>query len=64
VAAPPLTNPLGHLLFDEPVAAVRVQVASDEGLSQAALLAAWRETRRLRAVYAGRHESLDAPEPR
>jgi cytochrome c-type biogenesis protein CcmH/NrfG len=64
VAAPPLSNPLGQLLFDEPVAAVRAQVASDAGLSQASLLTAWREARRLCSAYAAHQPIQNGPSPK
>jgi tetratricopeptide (TPR) repeat protein len=53
VAAPPLTSPLGRLLFGEPVRALRVAAVAD-ALDSRRVVAQWREVRRLRAELTGR----------
>ena len=50
-AARPLTHPLGRLLFGAPVDVLRTRSAAGESLSDAAVLEAWREVRRLRRGY-------------
>ena len=52
--APPLTSPLGRLLFGEPVGALRARIAAGEPLPDAAVVDQWREVRRLRRVHEGR----------
>jgi tetratricopeptide (TPR) repeat protein len=54
VAAPPLESPLGQLLFDEPIAALRGQAASGGAVTDAALVGLWSETRLLRTRLAAR----------
>jgi tetratricopeptide (TPR) repeat protein len=51
VVARPVTHPLGRLLFGGPVDDLRSRVVAGEPLSEADVLAAWREVRRLRSVY-------------
>jgi Flp pilus assembly protein TadD len=53
-AARPLTHPLGRLLFGRPVDALRARAAAGEPLSDADVLEAWREVRRLRQEYEAR----------
>lgn len=59
-AAPPLTTPLGRLLFGEPVGALRARVAAGEPLKDATVVEQWRAVRRLRQA----HESRAADERR
>lgn len=54
VAAPPLTSPLGRLLFEAPVTALRRRAAQGQPLDDALVVALWREARRLRADFAAR----------
>ena len=53
-AARPLTNPLGRLLFGEPVDALRASAAAGTPPSDDAVLEAWRDVRRLRREYRAR----------
>ena len=53
-AAPPLANPLGRLLFGEPVDALRASAAAGTPPSDDTVLEAWREVRRLRREYEAR----------
>lgn len=49
LAAPPLTSPLGRLLFEAPVTALRRRAGLGQPLDDALVVAPWREARRLRA---------------
>jgi tetratricopeptide (TPR) repeat protein len=53
-AAQPLTHPLGRLLFGAPVDSLRLRGAGGEPLSDAVVVEAWREIRRLRREYEAR----------
>jgi len=59
-AAPPLTSPLGRLLFGEPVAALRARAAAGTPLTDTAVLEAWRAARRLHRAHE-RRAALPAP---
>jgi tetratricopeptide (TPR) repeat protein len=50
-AARPITRPLGRLLFGAPVDTLRARAAEGEPLSEADVLEAWVEVRRLREAY-------------
>jgi tetratricopeptide (TPR) repeat protein len=51
--ARPLSHPLGRLLFGAPVDSLRARAAAGETLTEADVLEAWREVRRLRDAYHG-----------
>ena len=51
VAAPPLSSPLGRLLFGEPVERLRAAAAAGQPISEALVLQEWRQVRRLRHEY-------------
>jgi tetratricopeptide (TPR) repeat protein len=53
-AARPLSHPLGRLLFGAPVDSLRARAAAGESLSDAVVLEAFREVRRLRREYEAR----------
>ena len=48
VAAPPLSSPLGRLLFGEPVERLHAATAAGQQMSEALVLQEWRHVRRLR----------------
>jgi Tfp pilus assembly protein PilF len=53
-AARPLSHPLGRLLFGAPVDSLHARAAAGESVSDAVVLEAWREVRRLRREYEAR----------
>jgi tetratricopeptide (TPR) repeat protein len=57
VAAPPLSSPLGRLLFGEPVERLRAAAAAGQPISEALVLQEWRQVRRLRREYERRAAS-------
>jgi len=57
VAAPPLSSPLGRLLFGEPVGVLRARAASGTPISDALVLEEWRAVRRLRREHERRAAS-------
>jgi tetratricopeptide (TPR) repeat protein len=61
VAAPPLENPLGRLLFGEPIAALRARAAAGLAPDEAFVAGLWRETQRLRERLSAR-AALARPE--
>lgn len=63
VAAPPLSSPLGRLLFGEPVERLRAAVATGQPVSEALVLQEWRQVRRLRREYERRAAGDPAPRP-
>ncbi|MFI4941784.1 MAG: tetratricopeptide repeat protein [Burkholderiales bacterium] len=56
-AAPPLTSPVGRLLFGEPIERLRAQGADGRPLSETALVRDWRAVRRLCRDYRARAAS-------
>jgi len=62
-AAPPLSSPLGRLLFGEPVETLRVRVAAGQPLLDAGVLEQWRAVRRLRRAHE-RRAAANGPAPR
>lgn len=50
-AAPPLSSPLGRLLFSEPLDVLRAYGAAGKPLSDASVLQGWRTVRRLRREH-------------
>jgi Flp pilus assembly protein TadD len=54
IAAPPLSSPLGRLLFGEPVERLRTAVAAGQPISEALVLQEWQKLRRLRREHARR----------
>jgi tetratricopeptide (TPR) repeat protein len=59
VAAPPLSSPLGRLLFGEPIARLRADAAAGQPISEALVREEWRQVRRLRRE----HERRAAGDP-
>ena len=57
VAAPPLSSPLGRLLFGEPVERLHAAAAAGQPISEALVLQEWHEVRRLRREYERRAAS-------
>lgn len=53
-AAPPLTSPVGRLLFGGPIERLRAQGADGRPVAETALVEDWRAVRALRRVYADR----------
>jgi tetratricopeptide (TPR) repeat protein len=53
-AAPPLSSPLGRLLFGEPVERLRAHAAAGQPPSEASVIEEWRTVRRLRREHARR----------
>jgi tetratricopeptide (TPR) repeat protein len=51
VAAPPLSSPLGRLLFGEPVERLRAASPAGQQMSEALVLQEWRDVRRLRQEH-------------
>ena len=51
VAAPPLSSPLGRLLFGEPLRVLRARAAAGTSISDASVLEEWRTVRRLRREH-------------
>lgn len=51
VAAPPLSSPLGRLLFGEPIERLRVHAAAGQPPSEASVIEEWRTVRRLRREH-------------
>jgi hypothetical protein len=56
-AAPPLESPLGRLLFSGPIATLRARAASGQPIGDETVVGLWRETGRLQAEHAKRHEA-------
>ena len=54
VVAPPLSSPLGRLLFGEPVLRLHAAAAAGQSISEALVLREWQEVRRLRREHARR----------
>ena len=63
VAAPPLTSPLGRLLFGGPIGALRGRAAAGRSLDDALVTGLWRDARRVKTDLAAR-SGASRPTPR